>query len=111
MLKMEDFKDSFDKNRYLNLREESIVKSARSKHNNSLLRISEILDLPTMTGHTPRHTLASHLLNNDQITEDNIRILMGHSDIHTTKIYPKEKHGYGSKHQIMKRFLESNIRN
>ena len=111
MLKMEDFKDSFDKNRYLNLREESIVKSARSKHNNSLLRISEILDLPTMTGHTPRHTLAPHLLNNDQITEDNIRILMGHSDIHTTKIYLKEKHGYGATHQIMKRFLESSVRN
>jgi integrase len=97
--------------RFLNLREESIVKSARSKHNNSLLRISEILDLPTMTGHTPRHTLASHLLNNDQITEDNIRILMGHSDINTTKIYLKEKHGYGATHQIMKRFLESNVRN
>ena len=47
MLKMEDFKDSFDKNRYLNLREESIVKSAPSKHNNSLMRIGEILDLPT----------------------------------------------------------------
>jgi len=42
MLKMEDFKDSFDKNRYLNLREESIVKSARSKHNNNLLRIREL---------------------------------------------------------------------
>ena len=108
---MEDFKDSFDKNRYLNLREESIVKSARSKHNNSLMRISKILDLPIMTGHTPRHTLASHLLNNDQITEDHIRILMVHSDIHTTKIYLKEKHGYRATHQIMKRFLESNIRN
>ena len=42
MLKMEDFKDSFDKNRYLNLREESIIKSARSKHNNNLLRIREL---------------------------------------------------------------------
>jgi integrase len=111
MLKYQDFKDSFDKNRYLNPREESIVKSARSKHNNSLRRISELLDLPTMTGHTPRHTLASHLLNNDQITEDNIRILLGHSDINTTKIYLQEKHGYGASHQIMKRFLESNFRN
>jgi len=111
MLNYQDFKDSFDKNRYLNLREESIVKSARSKHNNNLLRISGLLDLPTMTGHTPRHTLASHLLNNDQITEDNIRILMGHSDINTTKIYLQEKHGYGASHQIMKRFLESNFKN
>jgi integrase len=110
MLKMEDFKDSFDKNRYLNLREQLIVKSARSKYNNNLMRI-DILDLPIMTGHTPRHTLASHLLNNDQITEENIRILMGHSDIHTTKIYLKEKHGYGATHQVMKKFFESNVRN
>jgi hypothetical protein len=36
---------------------------------------------------------------------------LGHSDIHTTKIYLKEKHGYGATHQIMKRFLVSNVRN
>jgi len=46
-----------------------------------------------MTGHTPRHTLASHLLKNDQITEDQIRIILGHSNIATTKIYLREKHG------------------
>jgi site-specific recombinase XerD len=46
-----------------------------------------------MTGHTPRHTLVSHLLKNDQITEDNIRIILGHSNIATTKIYLREKHG------------------
>jgi integrase len=97
--------------RFLNLREQSIVKSARSKHNNSLMRISEILDLPTMIGHSPRHTLTSHLLNDQQITEDNIRIIFGHSSIHTTKISLKEKHGYGATHQIMNFFLESNVRN
>jgi site-specific recombinase XerD len=64
-----------------------------------------------MTGDTPRHTLASHLLKNDQITEDQIRIILGHSNISTTKIYLREKHGDGATHQIMKRFLESNIRN
>jgi len=45
------------------------------------MRISEILNLPIMTGHTPRHTLVSHLLKNDQITEDNIRIILSHSNI------------------------------
>jgi len=108
---MEDFKDSFDKNRYLNLREETILKSARSKHNNSLMRISEILNLPIMTGHTPRHTLVSHLLKNDQITEDQIRIILGHSNIATTRKYLKEKHGVGKSHNIMKRFLETNVMN
>jgi integrase len=111
MLKMEDFKDSFDKNRYLNIREETILKSARSKHNNSLMRISEILNLPIMTGHTPRHTLVSHLLKNDQITEDQIRIILGHSNIATTKVYLREKHGDGQSHNIMKRFLETNVMN
>jgi integrase len=57
------------------------------------MRISEILNLPIMTGHTPRYTLVSHLLKNDQITEDNIRIILGHSNIATTKIYLREKHG------------------
>jgi len=75
------------------------------------MRISEILNLPIMTGHTPRHTLASHLLKNDQITEDQIRIILGHSNIATTKIYLKEKLGYGATHQIMKRFLESSVMN
>ncbi len=57
------------------------------------MRISEILNLPIMTEHTPRHTLVSHHLKNDQITEDNIRIILGHSNIATTKIYLREKHG------------------
>jgi integrase len=75
------------------------------------MRISKILNLPKMTGHTPRHTLVSHLLNNDQITEDQIKIILAHLNIATTKIYLKEKHGYGATHQIMKKFLESNVRN
>jgi site-specific recombinase XerC len=64
-----------------------------------------------MTGHTPRHTLASHLLISDQITEDQIRIILGHSNIATTKIYLKKKYGDGESHNIMKRFLESNVMN
>ena len=68
------------------------------------MRISEILNLPKMTGHTPRHTLVSHLLKNDQITEDQIRIILGHSNIATTKIYLREKHGDGQSHNIMKSF-------
>ena len=75
------------------------------------MRISEILNLPIMTGHTPRHTLASHLLNNDQITEDQIRIILGHSNIATTKVYLREKQGDGHTHNIMKRFLETNVMN
>jgi integrase len=64
-----------------------------------------------MTGHTPRHTLVSHLLKNDQITEDQIRIILGHSNIATTRKYLKEKHGVGKSHNIMKRFLETIIMN
>jgi integrase len=64
-----------------------------------------------MTGDTPRHTLASHLLKNDQITEDQIRIILGHSNIATTKIYLREKHGDGQSHNIMKRFLETIVMN
>ena len=69
------------------------------------------MGLSTMTGHTPRHTLASHLLKNDQITEDQIRIILGHSNISTTKVYLREKHGDGQSHNIMKRFLETNVMN
>jgi site-specific recombinase XerD len=75
------------------------------------MRISEILNLPKITGHTQRHPMASHLLKNDQITEDQIRIILGHSNIATTKIYLREKHGDGQSHNIMKRFLETILMN
>ena len=54
-------------------------------------RISENLGLPKITGHTPRHTLANHLLSEGYTPEEIQRVLV-HSSVNTTKIYLKKRH-------------------
>lgn len=55
----------------------------------------------------PRHTLANHLIYQNN-SEEEIRQVLGHSTIATTKIYLRERHGFSGAFDIMKRFHERN---
>lgn len=61
------------------------------------------MGIPTLTGHVPRHTLANHMAYNGN-SEEEIRQVLGHSNIHTTKIYLRERYGFSGSYEIMKRF-------
>jgi integrase len=69
-----------------------IIHRATTSHNSSLKTIAKHLDLERLSGHTPRHTLANHLLNDDHSVEEIQKVLV-HSDPKTTEIYLNERHG------------------
>jgi hypothetical protein len=39
-------------------------------------------------------------------SEEKIRLILAHSNVQTTKIYLRERHGFSGSFGIMKRFLE-----
>ena len=69
-----------------------IIHRASTSHNSSLKTIAKKLDIERLSGHTPRHTLANHLLNDDRSVEEIQKILV-HSNPKTTAIYLNERHG------------------
>jgi integrase len=92
-LEWSDFSDTFSKTGELDFtaEQEKILHLAKAGHNSNLKRISENLEIPKITGHTPRHTLANHLLSEGYSPEEIQRVLV-HSSINTTKIYLKKRH-------------------
>jgi integrase len=92
-LKWFDFSETFKNTGELefSIEQEKKLHLAKSGHNSNLKRISEKLDIPKITGHTPRHTLANHLLSEGYSPEEIQRVLV-HSSINTTKIYLKKRH-------------------
>lgn len=87
------FCDAYSKNgnRDFNKLHEDLIHKAEAGHNSNLKRISECIDIPKMTGHTPRHTLANHLLE-EGYSEEEIQKVLVHSSINTTKHYLKRRH-------------------
>ena len=110
-LQYEDFKESFENRRYFNEHEEYLIHRARCRHNSALLRVSKSMELKDiLTGHSPRHTISQHLSQND-FSDDEIRQVLGHSAVKTTKIYLRERIGVSPTMQIMKRFNETHSNN
>ncbi|MCF1751385.1 tyrosine-type recombinase/integrase [Mariniradius sediminis] len=103
-----DFRDSLENQTSFSKDQEYFIHRARTRHNGSLKRISENLGIEGLTGHVPRHTLANHLAYSGH-SEEEIRQVLGHSNIKTTKIYLRERHGFSGSHEIMKRFLEGKV--
>lgn len=98
-----DFKDSLENGRDFTQEQEYLIHRARTRHNSALKRVSEAMGIPTLTGHVPRHTLANHMAYMGN-SEEEIRQVLGHANVRTTKIYLRERHGFSGSFDIMKRF-------
>ncbi|SDD64897.1 Phage integrase family protein [Algoriphagus faecimaris] len=103
MLIYDDFKDSLENGKDFTQEQEYDIHRARTRHNSALKRISENMEIPTLTGHVPRHTLANHMAYMGN-SEEEIRQVLGHANVRTTKIYLRERHGFSGSFDIMKRF-------
>lgn len=102
-LSYDDFKDAIDGGNNFNNEQEYLIHRARTRHNNSLKRIGVNLRIEGLSGHVPRHTLANHMAYSGN-SEEEIRQVLGHSNVRTTKIYLRERHGFSGSYDIMKRF-------
>jgi integrase len=103
MLDYDDFKDSIENGKDFSQEQEYQLHRARPRHNSALKRVSETMGIPTLTGHVPRHTLANHMAYMGNSEED-IRQVLGHANVRTTKVYLRERHGFSGSFDIMKRF-------
>ncbi|MEB2779577.1 tyrosine-type recombinase/integrase [Algoriphagus sp. C2-6-M1] len=103
MLNYDDYKDSLENEKGFTQEQEYLLHRARTRHNSALKRVSETMGIPTLTGHVPRHTLANHMAYMGNSEED-IRQVLGHANVRTTKIYLRERHGFSGSFDIMRRF-------
>jgi integrase len=103
MLDYLDFQDSLENGTNFTQEQESQIHRARARHNSALKRESETMRIPNLTGHVPRYTLANQMAYMGNSEED-IRQVLGHSNVATTKIYLRERHGFSGSYDIMKRF-------
>ena len=106
-LKWDKFKEIMEHKDYYSLTERhiGIIHSAESAHNSNLKRIAKELGISTMSGHTPRHTLANHLLT-EGYSEEEIQKVLIHSSIKTTKIYLEKRHSSNQTNKILLDFNE-----
>jgi integrase len=102
MLDYDDFKDSIENGKDFSQEQEYQIHRARTRHNSALKRVSETMGIPTLTGHVPRHTLANHMAYMGNSEED-IRQVLGHANVRTTKVYLRERHEFSGSYDIMKR--------
>ncbi len=103
MLNYEHFKNSLENGNNFTQEREYDIHRARTRHNSALKRVSETTVILGLTGHVPRHTLANHMTYMGN-KEEEIRQVIAHSNIRTTKIYLRERHGFFGSYNIMKRF-------
>jgi integrase len=103
MLDYIDFKNSLETGKDFTQEQEYNIHRARTRHNSALKRVSETMGIPALTGHVPRHTLANHMAYMGNSEED-IRQVLGHANVRTTKVYLRERHGFSGSYDIMKRF-------
>jgi hypothetical protein len=70
----------------MDLAQSKVFQRARSRYNKALERYCNSVDLPRMTSHSARHTLASHLYHDNTAVSD-IRDVLVHSSLETTEHY------------------------
>jgi integrase len=106
-LEYRDFRSSIENGNDFNKEQEYLIHRARTRHNSSLKRIGENLGIKGLTAHVARHTLANHMAFSGN-SEEEIRQVLGHSNVRTTKIYLRERHGFSGSYDIMKKFHQGN---
>jgi site-specific recombinase XerD len=73
----------------INEKQSHLLHKARAKHNSNLKRIRIALNIGELSGHVPRHTLSSIMLNEGSSIEE-ISLVLGHSNFSTTQKYLKK---------------------
>ena len=89
-LNWEDFKDVHHNTSLFNAEHCRLVGMAENKHIRTLKTISNILGLPKLGGHTPRHTIANHLLDTGFSLVE-IQSILLHAHPSTTMVYLKKR--------------------
>ena len=107
-LNWDEFKSSYKNNYWEELTDNQsyIIHKAKAGHNSNLKRISNELGIEKMTGHTPRHTIANHLLNENVPLEEIQKVLV-HSNPRTTMIYLNERHNSGEVSKVLNKTNKS----
>jgi integrase len=85
-LNFDDFRDALENQSNFTKEKEYLIHRARTRHNGSLKRIGVNLGIEGLTGHVPRHTLSNHMAYSGH-SEEEIRQVLAHSTVQTTKIY------------------------
>jgi site-specific recombinase XerD len=86
----EDFKNITSTEPHkINEHQSYLLQKARAKHNSNLKRIRKELNIGELSGHVPRHTLSSMMLNEGSSVEE-ISLVLGHSNFSTTQEYLKK---------------------
>jgi site-specific recombinase XerD len=86
----EDFKNISSSEPFkINEKQSYLLHKARAKHNSNLKRIRITLNIGELSGHVPRHTLSSIMLNEGSSIEE-ISLVLGHSNFSTTQEYLKK---------------------
>jgi site-specific recombinase XerD len=87
-----NFKNIFgeNSNEKMNERQAYLIHRVCVSHNSNLKRISQNLGFQVMGGHTPRHSISNHLLNDSKSISD-IQNVLVHSDSRITKKYLRDR--------------------
>ena len=108
-LDFKDFKQSgLDWKKFDSTLEDKIQR-IRAKHNGALKRICLKLGIDTVSGHTPRHTVARHFVM-DGADDNVIRDVLGHSSLGTTQHYLSSRHPLRSREEELRK-LYRGLRN
>ena len=75
----------WDKN-FMNLEQTTIVNRAIAKYNRSLGRMAEVLEIPSFSSHSARHTFAKQLKDMD-FSYEQIQHSLNHASLKSTKEY------------------------
>lgn len=87
LLNFEDFKDVWYDTTKFNKHQNKKLHNGRQRHIQGLRRFCESNGFPVFTGHSPRHSFASEMLNSPGITIKDISDVLGHKNERTTLAY------------------------
>lgn len=104
-LKVKDFKGTMYNFKNFNKTHETIIQRCRAKHNNALKRISRDSGIMGLSGHTPRHSVARHMIEAG-FTTPQIQSTLNHASEKTTRIYLDSRHYNLETKQAARKFYE-----
>jgi integrase len=90
-LDINDFKNTGLEYSKFDLENEKNIQKARAKYNNALKRICSKIGIEPISSHTPRHTIARHLIKSGRDIYT-IQGMLGHKKVATTEVYIKSRH-------------------
>jgi integrase len=103
-LDWDELKNVFGENNQnpINEKQAYLIHRATTSHNSNLKRISKQIGTDVMGGHTPRHSIANHLYNDESNSVSDIQAILLHSNEKLTKIYLRERHGNPKVNETLK---------